>query len=661
MSDRGLRAFVALVVLAGAATSATLLAGVGGPPLEVGGAVVALGLATLAAELFPVAIVRRGADANFDVSSAFTLAALLLAGPAAAMAIQLASRTAVEVRDRRAPIKAVFNVAQKALSLAAAGAAAAAAGWHPGQFEHGITAAGAAAFTAATVAFIAVNAVLVTVVCALAAGEPVVAFARRELLSAGADQLLAALLAPVAIAVAIADPWLIVLLAAPAWALWRSGRAVTASHHQARHDGLTGLPNRRRLGERLQPHFAAPAAGRGPLALVAVDLTGFKEINDTLGHEQGDRVLAAAARRLHEHVGDSGLLSRLAGDDFLVVVEQDAEVALELASGLVRAFESPLELDGLSLEIGLSAGVAIATADVDGLDELLRRADVATNTAKESAVGFALYQPHNDKFSRRRLELSSDLRRALADGTVRPHFQPQLDLRSGAVVGAEALVRWRRDDGSFVSPMDFIPAAERSGAITPLSQHMLVCALDAQRTWAEAGTHVRVAVNLSARSLTSPTLLDHVQRSLEEAGTAPHDLELEVTESAIMADPDRARRTLERLGDLGIRLAIDDFGTGYSSLAYLSRLPVHTVKVDRSFVKDLGSADPAAELVVRATVDLGHNLGLTVVAEGVEDEAARVRLRDLGCDTAQGFLWSPAVAAEDFLETVASIAMPAAI
>jgi diguanylate cyclase (GGDEF)-like protein len=660
MPDRGLRLFVGLVVLAGGAASAALLAGVAGPPARVGGAVIALGLATLVAELFPVAVVRRGANANFDVSSAFILAALLLAGPAAAVAIQLVTSTCVELRLRRTPIKAAFNVAQKALSLAAAAAAASVAGWHPGLVAEGVTLTGTAAFAAATIAFLAVNALLVTVVCALAGGEPVVNFVRRELLSMGADQVLATLLAPVAVAVAVLDPWLIVLLAVPAWALWRSGRAVTASHHQARHDGLTGLPNRRRLGEHLEPYFAAPAASRGPLALVAVDLARFKEINDTLGHEQGDRVLAAAARRLGEHLADAALLTRMQGDEFLVAVEADAASALELASGLVIAFEAPLELDGLSLEVGLSAGVATATPDVDGPDELLRRADVATNAAKENGVGFALYQPDLDKFSRRRLALSGDLRRALADGSVRPYFQPQLDLRTGAVVGAEALVRWRRDDGSFVPPMDFIPAAERSGAIKPLSQHMLVSALAAQRTWAQAGTCVRVAVNLSARSLTSPTLIDYVRRSLEQAGVAPHDLELEVTESAIMVDPDRARRTLERLGDVGIRLAIDDFGTGYSSLAYLSRLPVHTVKVDRSFVKELGT-DPAAEMIVRTTVDLGHNLGLTVVAEGIEDEATRVRLRELGCDTAQGFLWSPAVPAEDFLGTAASLAAPLSV
>jgi diguanylate cyclase (GGDEF)-like protein len=646
--------FVVAVAVAGAVAGAAALTGLIGPPLRIDAAVVALGLATLCAEAYPVLIVRRGANEELDVSHAFTLAALLLAGPAAAVAIQLVSRVCVEVRARRTPIKAVFNVGQKVLALAAAGAAALAVGWHPLLVDEGVTVEGIAAFAAAAVTFIAVNGLLVCAVCALAAGEPVLAFVRRELTRVAADEVLVALLAPVAVAVAIVDPLLILLLALPAWALRRSGRAAAASHFEARHDALTGLPNRLRLHEHLQPYFASAPAARRPLALVAADLNRFNEINETLGHDHGDRLLAAAARRVADRVGDAAIVGRMQGDEFLIVVDDEASGAMEVASRLVSAFEAPLDIDGLSLEVGLSAGVAVAADDVESLDELLRRAEVATHTAKESGAGFSLYQPSRDNFSRRRLTLTGELRRAIADGTVQPYFQPQLDLRSGAVVGAEALVRWRREDGSFTSPMDFIPAAERSGAIKPLTLHVLARALEAQRTWAAAGTSVRVAINLSARSLMAPGLVPELERALARAGVAPADLELEVTESVIMADPDRARRTLERLGELGIHLAIDDFGTGYSSLAYLSRLPVHAVKIDRSFVKDLGT-DPAAELIVRTTIDLGHNLGLTVVAEGIEDEATRDRLRDLGCDTAQGFFWSPAVPAEDFLATAASV------
>jgi diguanylate cyclase (GGDEF)-like protein len=409
-----------------------------------------------------------------------------------------------------------------------------------------------------------------------------------------------------------------------------------------------------RLRERLDEDVAS---GRTPstLSLVTTDLDGFKEVNDTLGHGHGDRLLEAVGRRMAAEVGETAMLGRLQGDEFGIVVDGDEAAAAELASRLVEAFRAPLQVDGLTLEVGLSAGVAVFTEEVEGVDELLRRADVATYIAKENGTGFALYRPDRDHFSRRRLALSGDLRQAIADGEVRPYFQPQVNLGSAAVVGAEALARWVRPDGSTIPPLDFIESAERGGTIKPLTLHVLAAALAAREQWAADGLTVRMAVNLSARSLLDPDLVADVGRALADAGAAPENLELEITESAIMADPDRARRTLERLGELGIRLAIDDFGTGYSSLAYLSRLPVHTIKVDRSFIRNIGS-DPAAELIVRTTIDLGHNLGLAVVAEGIEDAATRDLLRGLGCETAQGFLWSPAVPAADFPKIVAGLA-----
>jgi predicted signal transduction protein with EAL and GGDEF domain len=352
--------------------------------------------------------------------------------------------------------------------------------------------------------------------------------------------------------------------------------------------------------------------------------------------------------------GDAALLYRLEGDEFGVLAAHDASRALELATRLVHAFQAPLAVGGLSLELGLAVGVAVAGEDADTIEELLRRADVALAAAKDDHSGVALYAPDRDRFSRRRLALMGDLRRAIADGEVRPYFQPQVDLRTGVVTGAEALVRWTRPDGSMVPPLDFIPSAERSGLIKPLTVHVLAGALDAQQRWAANGTNIRMAVNLSARSLLDPDLVGDVEQALELAGAAAAGLELEVTESAIMAEPDRARRTLQRLDELGVRLAIDDFGTGHSSLAYLSRLPVHVVKIDRSFVLRLHD-DPAAELIVRMTVDLGHSLGLTVVAEGIEDDDTRRRVRDLGCDVAQGFLWSPAVPADGFPGAAAAV------
>jgi diguanylate cyclase (GGDEF)-like protein len=646
-----LRAYVCAVALAGAVVAAVVLAVPLGPALRVDDTVVALGLAVVVAELFPVVIVRRGANEEFDVSTAFTLAAVIVAGPAAAVLIQLVSRTCVELVFRRPPLKAVFNVAQKVLSVAAAGAAATVVAGDAPFGAHGVELVGAVAWLAAAAAYLLVNGLLVTVVCALAAGEPVGAYIRGELLRAGLEQVLLVLLAPVVAAVVVVEPLLMPLLGVPALALHRSGRAEAASHYQARHDALTGLPNRVRLRERLDEELAE---GRDALALVTTDLDRFKEVNDTLGHGQGDRLLEAVGHRMATEIGGAAMLGRLQGDEFGIVVEGDEAAATELAGRLVEAFRAPLHVDGLSLEVGLSAGVAVFTDEVDGVDELLRRADVATYIAKENGAGFAVYRTDRDHFSRRRLALSGDLRQAIADGQVQPYFQPQIDLGSGDVVGAEALVRWVRPDGTIIPPLDFIGAAERGGAIKPLTLHVLAAALAARQAWLADGLTVGMAVNLSARSLLDPELVDDVERALTETGAAAEVLELEITESAIMADPDRARTTLERLGDLGIRLAIDDFGTGYSSLAYLSRLPVHTIKVDRSFICSLGS-DPAAEMIVRTTIDLGHSLGLAVVAEGVEDTATRDLLRGLGCETAQGFLWSPAVPADDFGGTVAAL------
>jgi diguanylate cyclase (GGDEF)-like protein len=645
---------VSAVALAGAIVAALVLAAPLGPALRVDETLIVLGLAAVVAELFPVVIVRRGANEEFDVSTAFTLAAVILAGPAAAVLIQLVSRTCAELAFRRAPLKAVFNVAQKVLSVAAAGAAATVVAGDPPFGVHGLDPIGAAAWLAAAAAYLAVNGLLVTTVCALAAGEPIGAYVRAELLRAGLEQVFVVLLAPVVAAVAVVEPLLMPLLGVPALALHRSGRAEAASHYQARHDALTGLPNRVRLQERLDEEISAGRDAPRALSLVTTDLDRFKEVNDTLGHGQGDRLLEAVGRRMAAEVGDAAMLGRLQGDEFGIVVRGDEAAAAEIAGRLVKAFRAPLHVDDLSLEVGLSAGVAVFTDEVGGVDELLRRADVATYMAKENGVGVALYRSDRDHFSRRRLALSGDLRQAIADGEVQPYFQPQVDLESAAVVGAEALVRWVRPDGTLIPPLDFIESAERGGAIKPLTLHVLRAALTARQAWLADGLAVGMAVNLSARSLLDPDLVDDVQSALTDTGAAPEDLELEITESAIMADPDRARKTLARLGDLGIRLAIDDFGTGYSSLAYLSRLPVHTIKVDRSFIRNLGS-DPAAEMIVRTTIDLGHNLGLAVVAEGVEDTATRDLLRGLGCETAQGFLWSPAVPAADFPGMVAQL------
>jgi diguanylate cyclase (GGDEF)-like protein len=650
--ERRLHLYVAATALGAVLAVVVTLGGFVGPQPRVDAALVMLGLATLCAEAFPVTFLRRRGSESFDVSSAFTLAALLVAGPAAAVAIQLVSRTAVELMSRRPAIKGVFNVAQKVLAVAAAGGAVMAVG-APTFAGAPPTLEGGAAFAAATAAYITVNGLLVTVVCALAAGEPLLGFLRRELLRLGADELAVALLAPIAVALVVVDPLLIPLLAVPAWALRRSGRTAAASYHEARHDALTGLPNRRMLREALRGRIEGSGQASPGFAIVVLGLDRLDDVTDVLGPTQADLLLRVVADRLEQHSGGC-MVGRLESREFGLIVDGGEADAVERAEHILDAFESPLHIGGLTVAVAVSAGIAVKVPDVESSEELSRRAHVALRSAKREGTRLAVYDRDADRVSRRRLLLVGDLRRAIADGEIRPYFQPQLDLLTGKVVGAEALVRWLRPDGTLIPPMDFIGESESTGVIKPLTRHVLGAALSAQRSWAELGTPVRVAVNLSARSLLDPDLVDDVHVALMQAGVPASMLELEVTESAIMADADRARATLVRLGGLGVRLAIDDFGTGYSSLAYLSRLPVDAVKIDRSFVKALDS-DPAAELIVRMTVDLGHHLGLDVVAEGIEDETCRDRLRALGCDTAQGFLWSPAVPAERFLATVARL------
>jgi diguanylate cyclase (GGDEF)-like protein len=644
-----LRSYVAFVMIAGAIAAGCSVLWPVGPALHLDRTVVVLALATLCAEAFPVRVVRRGGSESFDLSSAFVLAAVMTVGPATAVAIQAVSHGCAQLRLRRSGVKAGFNVAQKTFSVAAAGAVAVVVDGGALFGPAGIHWPAAAAFALVAAVFIVANGLLVTVVCALAEGEPIGAFLRREVLRNGRGELLLAMLAPLAVALVRIDPLLIALLALPAWALRRSGQAAAASYYEARHDSLTGLPNRVKLREDLDLRIRSE---RG-FGVLSMDLDRFAEVNHTLGPDGGDLLLVAAARRIGEVSGDGPLLVRLQDDAFGVVVAAAETRAPELARRLVAAFQSPLEVDGLSLEIGLSAGIALHTADIETSDELLRRAHVARYAAKDTGTGIAVYDPGRDRSSRARLALTGELRHAIAANDVQPFFQPQVDLRSGEVVGCEALVRWIRPDGSLVPPLEFIPHVENGGLIKPLTRHVLAAALTARHHWAAAGTPLRISVNLSARSLLDPELVTDVRAALHEADVPAHALELEVTESAIMADADRARDTLRDLHQLGVHLAIDDFGTGYSSLAYLSRLPVHSVKIDRSFVGQLDT-DPAAELIVRMTVDLGHNLGLTVIAEGVEDTATRNHLRDLGCDTAQGFLWSPAIPAHAFLATIAT-------
>jgi diguanylate cyclase (GGDEF)-like protein len=430
----------------------------------------------------------------------------------------------------------------------------------------------------------------------------------------------------------------------------QNGELIDRLRHEALHDGLTALPNRAFLQRRLGAALVDLADGRSAhVAIMILDLDGFKEVNDTLGHQQGDLLLVEVAERLRTAVGDIGLVARLGGDEFAVLLEGgDEDRAVAVGRRMLRSLEYPVALDGMEVEVGGSVGLALAPVHAMDPAGLLKRADLAMYDAKSSTKGLRVYDPEMDSDSPRRLTLVAELRTALNTGQIAVHVQPQAQTRTGEVVSVEALVRWRHPERGDVRPDEFIPVAERSGLIGPLTSRVLDLSLAAVADWRRQGMDLAIAVNLSTRSLHDADLVDEVAKLLRRYAVPASRLTLEVTESSVMADPARATALLLQLRDLGVRLSVDDFGTGYSSLSYLKSLPVDEVKIDRSFVTELqaGGGDAA---IVRAIVDLGRHLGLEVVAEGVEDQETWNLLTDLGCDLVQGWHLGRAMPTDDLV------------
>jgi diguanylate cyclase (GGDEF)-like protein len=418
--------------------------------------------------------------------------------------------------------------------------------------------------------------------------------------------------------------------------------------YQARHDSLTGLPNRHAFYEAVDSAIAGARAGGPGTAAMIIDLDRFKEVNDTLGHHSGDILLRQAAGRLQEALRDSDMLARLGGDEFAVLLPTvaSADQATEVAERIRGTLEQPFVIQDITVHVGASVGIAIAPEHGKDAEDLLQRADVAMYLAKDSGSSYAVYEAANDPYSASKLSMVGELRRALAERQLEVHYQPKASLSNGEVAGVEALVRWNHPERGMIPPNDFIPLAEQTGLINRLTVHVLDAALRQCAEWHGIGLELAVAVNLSVRNIADPALPDTVAGLLADHGVDPSRLVLELTESTLMADPAQAKEVLARLHHMGVGLAIDDFGTGYSSLTYLSELPVTELKIDRSFVQSMATSDGDA-FIVRATIDLGRNLGLRVVAEGVETESVWNRLAELGCDVGQGYYLSrPAPATE---------------
>ncbi len=420
------------------------------------------------------------------------------------------------------------------------------------------------------------------------------------------------------------------------------------ANHLALHDPLTGLPNRRLLQDRLTNALAQARRKRGLVAVLLLDLDDFKAVNDTLGHPAGDALLQAIARRLSGILRVSDTLARLGGDEFALVqvgARQPADIAI-LAQKVLAALASPFDLGGQEAYISTSLGIALFPDDGGDTHDLLKNADLALYRAKAEGRGrFRFFEPAMDAEIRTRQRTGRELRQALERGEFVLHYQPRFDLARGAITGAEALLRWLHPQRGLVPPGEFVPHAEAAGLIVPLGAWVLAEACRQARGWSEAGHGLTVGVNVSPAQLRHPDMLQTVDDALSSSGLRPMLLELEITEGLLVEATDGVRGCLAGLAARGVQLAIDDFGTAYSSLAYLRRLPAQRIKIDRSFVRDIGS-DAEDEAVVRAIVTLGHSLGKQVVAEGVETEAQMAFLREHGCDEAQGYLLAPPVAAE---------------
>ena len=407
---------------------------------------------------------------------------------------------------------------------------------------------------------------------------------------------------------------------------------------QAGHDSLTGLPNRARALDALESAIVREGASR---AVLMVDLDRFKEINDTLGHAFGDRVLDEAGKRLRQAVRSGDLVARLGGDEFLVLLEDvDPAHALARAQELLGALREPLDLTSTRINLDASIGMALYPEHGDGAETLLRRADIALYDAKQTRQGVAVYESGRDEVHLRQLQLMGDLRDSIERNELSLQFQPKVEITSRSVLHAEALVRWTHSRLGPVRPDEFIPLAERSGFIHELTRFVLDQSLAQAARWRERGLDLGIAVNLSAIDLMDADLPDFVIDCLGRHRIPPARLILELTESALMRDVNYAVRMLHRLRAIGIRLAIDDFGTGYSSLAQLKRMPVDEIKIDKSFVMQM-TEDSDDAVIVRSTIELGHNMGLRVIAEGVESQDSLSLLGKLGCDMAQGFFLSP--------------------
>ncbi|HTW19446.1 MAG TPA: bifunctional diguanylate cyclase/phosphodiesterase [Mycobacteriales bacterium] len=624
---------------------------------DMGTAFIVIAIMVIIGEVRPLVVTGVGDVTGVTTSTAFTFALLLHTGLPVALVLQACATVAAAMAYRRAVWRTAFNVAQFTLSYGAADVVLLLCGRHA-SITHmlGVKGSDLPSIALAAVVYFVINNSFVSTALALKNRTTV----QHEFFSDFAFQVLsnAALLgiAPIVVIVVETSSAMVPLLLFPLAAVYATAAMMRTRERESMHDPLTGLPNRTLMTDRTADAVAAAAEAGHHVALFLLDLDRFKEINDTLGHRVGDELLQLVGRRLTAALRPGDVIGRLGGDEFAMLVPnlEDPRAAVDLAERVRMSLVEPFHYDGLSHEIDGSIGVAIYPAHGSDFETLLQRADVAMYVAKGRGTGVQLYSTEIDRHSTLRLSMLAELRTALENDDLELHYQPKADLRTGDVVGVEALLRWRHPERGLIQPDDFLPLAAQTGLMRLITKFVLEQALCQLSVWWRMGIKVHAAVNVSALDLYDRGFAELLQRNIEQHDVPPRALMIEVTESILMADPARAASTLLALAGLGVGVSLDDFGTGYSSLVHLKRLPVSEVKIDKSFVMRMDvNEDDAA--IVRSIIDLAGALGLRTVAEGVETRDAWDRLAVYGCDAAQGWYLAkgmPADVATEWLQNV---------
>ncbi|TDD94047.1 putative bifunctional diguanylate cyclase/phosphodiesterase [Actinomadura rubrisoli] len=659
--------YFVVVILLGVAACGTAFAGLSGADLDAlarNPVFWILGCFIVFGELRPIITPGSTENNGATTSTTFAFAALLYAGLPVAAFLQVIAVITCGILRNRTPHRIAFNAAQYTLSLAAAQLVLALAGdlatptslWVPdGADLPAIALAGAVYF--------ACNDTLVGAAVALHERVSLIKALSWDLAYQVLVHLALLGLAPLMVVAMDRSAVFVPLIVLPFIAVYLNASVSVRREHQALHDGLTGLPNRkllivrteealaeargadRRGGDRRRTAGIGPARRRKTVeqpdrraGLFLLDLDRFKEVNDTLGHPTGDRLLQLVAHRLTHSVRPGDLVARLGGDEFAVLLPtvRDEAAAREVAARLRAALSEPVRLDGMSFDLEASVGIALFPDHAPDFELLLQRADVAMYNAKEARTGVEVYSPGKDRNSPARLSMLGDLRRAIDRSELELFYQPKISLRDGQLVGMEALLRWRHPDKGLLEPEAFLSVAEQTYLMRSITHHVVNAALAQAAAWWREDLAVQVAVNASGRDLLDTGLTETIEEGLLERGLPAAALQLEITERILMNEPAYASDTVSALAELGIPLSLDDFGTGYSSLVRLKRLPVEEIKIDSSFVGRLTESTDDA-VIVRSIVDLVRTLGLRSVAEGVEDPQTARMLREMGCDAAQGW------------------------